>query len=614
MLRGRFAWATALLWLSPATGAEPIEAQVLVYGGTPSGIASALAAADSGRAVLLVEPYSHVGGMTTNGLSHPDFRTFEGLSGTYLAFTRRVLDHLSATFGAGSPEVAASFRGTHAGPGINRLVFERMIAERPGIEVRARTRLIGVEVDESGGSRRIAAARFGPEGDGPIDVRARVFIDASYEGDLMAAAGVPYRVGREGRAEYGEPLAPEEADGQVQGYNFRLTITDVPEDRVPPLEPPGYRREEFEGLVPLLESGALDSVFCPSRGGVYKAQIPPLPRGKRDINDVSREVVRLSLPGLNDAWPEGDAETRRAIFDAHVRHNVGMLYFLQTDPAVPARFREEARRWGFCRDEHPEHGHLPEQIYVREARRMAGRHVFTEHDTGHAPGDARSVPRPDAIACGDYGPNCHGTSHEGPRFGGRHSGEFYKQVPPYQIPFGVLLPRDGDCDNLLVPVACSASHVGFCALRLEPIWASMGQASGLAAHLAIRDGVPVGEVPVPELQRLLHAAESATIYVSDVPPGAPDFAAVQWWGTLGGLHGLAPVPGTPGQRGENIVGQYYEAFPNHAAGLDEPMDDGLRRRWLALASGLGLPTGPLLDAASRGEFIRGAFALAPDGP
>jgi hypothetical protein len=163
-----------------------------------------------------------------------------------------------------------------------------------------------------------------------------------------------------------------------------------------------------------------------------------------------------------------------------------------------------------------------------------------------------------------------------------------------------------------VPVACSSSHVGFCALRLEPIWTSLGQAAGHAAHLAIRDDVPLGDVGVRELQRRLHADGSATIYVSDVPPGSADFPAVQWWGTQGGLHGLAPEPETPGQRGANIIGQYYEAFPGHSAGLDLPMDDALERRWLSLASDLGLAAERLRGLSTRREFIRRAFAMKAD--
>ncbi len=577
----------ALLFLTSScttpgpAGNDPTD--VLVYGATPAGIAAALAAADGGRDVVLVEPCSRVGGLVTNGLSHADFRTFESLTGAYLEFTTRVREHYG-------PAVDC-FRGTHAEPKVNLLVLERMLAERPRIRVLRRHPLSGVEVS---GGRLVAAVCGGRR------LAASVFIDASYEGDLMAAAGVPYRVGREGKSEYGESLAPEAPDAQVQGYNFRLTMTRDPALRVHPPAPPGYAREDYIGLLPLLEAGRIQPVFGPKGPVVYKVQVPPLPRGKVDINDMSNGAVRLSMPELSAGWPDGDAGARKRIHDAHVRHNVGLLHFLQNDAAVPAKAREEAREWGLCRDEFEETGHVPEQLYVREARRMRGLQVFTEKEVDAVPGDARSRHQPTAIASGDYGPNCHGTGHEGPRYGGRHTGEFYKPAPPYSIPYGVILPRD--IANLLVPGALSASHVGFCALRLEPIWMSLGQAAGWAAHLAIESGSAVQDVDVRRLQERLHRDGSATIYVSDVPPGAADFAAVQAWGAAGGLQGLSTAPEKPGQRGRPIVGQYYEAFPGHSVELDRPLDDALRARWEGIARRLGVAS---FAARTRGDFIRG---------
>jgi hypothetical protein len=242
---------------------------------------------------------------------------------------------------------------------------------------------------------------------------------------------------------------------------------------------------------------------------------------------------------------------------------------------------------------------------------MVGRHVFTERDSEHAPGDARAVRHPDAIAFGDYGNNCHGTAREGNRFEGRHTGEFYKSVPPHQIPCGTLVPRE--VANLLVPVAASSSHVGFCALRLEPIWMSLGEAAGHAAHLANAGNVAVQEISVARLQARLHASGAGTIYVSDVLPGHRDFAAVQWWGTSGGLHGLASTPVKPGQRGRNISGQYYEAYPFHAAELDLPLQPHLKVRWLALARSLGANDEALVEETTRGGFIRRAFNWAGAG-
>lgn len=239
---------------------------------------------------------------------------------------------------------------------------------------------------------------------------------------------------------------------------------------------------------------------------------------------------------------------------------------------------------------------------------MVGRYVFTEGDTNHADGDARAKLQRDAIAMGDYGENCHGTAHSGPRIGGKHTGEFYKPVPPYQVPFGVIVPQT--LDNLLVPVACSASHVGFCALRLEPIWSGLGQAAGVTAALAVKSNRSVPDVAVAEIQARLHAAGAATIYVSDVPPGSADFVAVQWWAARGGLHGLAPAPDKPGARGKQIIGQYYEAFPGHALEPTKSLDKTTRKRWIMLAAASNVLSLQLATATTRGAFIRAAYRAA----
>ncbi len=624
------------LLLSLLLSLSPIHAEeygVLIYGATPGGIAAALAAAEDGESVLLVEPTGQVGGLMTNGLTHADFRTFEGITGFYRKFSALVEAHYRETYGADSPQVKESFRGTQAEPKVHLALFQKLLAAQPKITVKTRWVLDRVKSssdsdgDAPGKVRAVELALFADETNTLHQVGARMFIDGTYEGDLLAAAGVPYRVGREAGEEYAESLAPDEADTQLQGYNFRLTMTRDPANRVMPKAPDGYDREDLVELLPLLADGRLKQVWGMSSSAVIKAHFPPLPNGKFDINDMSRGPVRLSLPGENDEWPDGSGgvatrelnsgvvapfsrtalrDARARVWGAHRSWQIGLIYFLQNDAAVPEKFRTEAREMGWCRDEYVDSGHLPEQLYVREARRMVGTYVFTEKDTDPAPEDARAVLRRDAIAMGDYGPNCHGTAHEGSLFGGKHTGEFYKRVAPYQIPYGVLLPRD--FENLLVPVAASSSHVGFCALRLEPIWMSMGEAAGHAAHFANARRTTVARVPVPELQSRLHSTGAATIYVSDVLPGDPDFEAVQWWGTAGAWHGLAASPKEPGERGKNIVGQYYEAFPHHTASLGEALTEETRARWNKLAGELGVTPLPTEPELTRGEWLRKVWA------
>jgi hypothetical protein len=368
-------------------------------------------------------------------------------------------------------------------------------------------------------------------------------------------------------------------------------------------------------LLPLLDGERLERVFSDTfdglDNGIYKRQTPKLPNDKRDINDVSRGIVRLSLPHINNEWPDGDEATRADIFAQHVRHNVGMLHFLQNDEAVPEAFQKDALTWGLCRDEYVYNDHLPEQLYVREARRMVGRHVFTQHDVDRAPdtNHARAVFQPDAVAMGDYGLNCHGTNHEGGLYGGKHTGEFYKSAAPYQIPYGVLLPEK--IGNLTVPVACSSSHVGFCALRLEPIWMSLGQAAGEAVGLALETQSSLAEVPASSIRERLHTSGMATIYVSDVREDSSDFAAVQWWGSVGGFialdRGPDDEPAEYGKRGKQIIGQYREAYPEHAVKLDEPLSSDLREAWLSLAADHIESQDALATAKTRGEFIRAAW-------
>lgn len=597
-----------------ADESEPQAYDAVIYGATPAGIAAAIPIGrrDPELRVALVTRYRRVGGLMTNGLTHPDFRTFEGRTGLFLEVNQRVERYYAEKYGPDSQQVKDSLSGTHAGPEVNHIVLREMFDALPGITILTQHRLESVETSDG----RVVSCSF-TSPDSTVTLTAKYFVDATYEGDLMAAAGVPYRVGRESRDDYDESLAPPEADRQVQGYNFRLTMTDVPENRALVPMPDGYQREDYFALLPLLENGSIKRIFGDAfddmPGGIYKRQTPKLPNGKRDINDVSRGVVRLSLPDINNAWPDGDAATRDAIFAEHVRHNVGMLYFLQHDEAVPARFREEAQQWGFCRDEYVDNQHLPEQLYVREARRMLGRHVFIQRDTDRATGSegARAVFQPDAIAMGDYGLNCHGTDHEGPRYGGEHTGEFYKGTAPYQIPYGTILPID--VDNLAVPVACSASHVGFCALRLEPIWMSLGQAAGEAVDLALESRKALPDVSPAAIRERLHQTGAATIYTSDVREDSPDFAAVQWWGSLGGFIALDQSQNREtfkyGQRGESCIGQYYEAFPRHAVDLDAPLDEHTREAWIALAKENGLSVEIPGKSSSRGLFIRRAWSV-----
>jgi len=601
--------------LSPLVSARHIHAEdreatydVLIYGATPAGIAAAVSAGRHDHRVLLIEPTSRIGGLMTNGLSHPDFRTFEAITGLYADLVAKTLQYYTETYGPDSQQVKDCLRGTHPEPKLTLRLFAEMLKAQPNVTVMTATRLDSLKLNQ--GETTIDRASFIDAKGKQFSVDSALFIDATYEGDLMAAAGVDYRVGRESRDEYDESLAPVVADEKVQGYNFRLTMTNQAENRTWPVQPANYDRTDYLDLLPLIASGEIEKPFHITTHGsnkkaIYKAHDPLLPNGKFDINDMSRGNVRLSLPQFNNAWPDGDQETRRQLFDLHVQHNIGMFYFFQNDEAVPEEFRRQAREWGFCRDEFLDSQHLPVQLYVREARRMVGMSVFTQQNTSaHSLTSVRSTFAPDAVAMGDYGPNCHGTGHEGPLYGGQHTGEFYQIVAPYQIPYGTIVPRT--INNLLVPGAVSSSHVGFCALRLEPIWISLGEAAGTAAHLALTKNQPVQDVSAIEIRRLLHRSGCATIYVSDLSRSSPDFELVQWWGSLGGWHNVVERTGEYGQRGPHFRGQYFEAFPDHAADLSKKLDPALVKQWRNLAAEYDLEMDPvkMKSARTRGEFLR----------
>jgi hypothetical protein len=394
----------------------------------------------------------------------------------------------------------------------------------------------------------LKAVTLTPTRDGPAQrVTAKVFVDGTYEGDLAALARVPYRVGREARSEYDEPHAgrifvrnrfggawPDEArdgrlnvlpyhhttvevlakpstgagDRAVQAYNLRTILTREPANRVMLTEPPaGYDREAMSRLE-------------------YSSKVP-LPNGKISWN-------RPQLVGPHHAWPDGDRATRERIFRQHREATLGLLWYLQNDPAVPANLRKQWEGYGLAKDEFPDNDHMPYDIYVREARRLTGRATFTQHDAMLAAGLGRTPIHADSIGITDYPMDAH-ACHDERVDGSQHEGKLLLAIEtrPGQVPYRCLLPQG--VDNLLVPVCLSASHVGWGTVRMEPVWMHVGESAGCAAALSVRTGQTPAALAPDQLLRRLADTGVMLAFLNDAAPGGsePWSAAVQYLANRG---------------------------------------------------------------------------------
>ena len=619
-----------LLFFTGPLRAQTVE--VVIYGATPAGIFAALNAAREGHSVALVEEYPHIGGLMTGGLSFTDFRSLESLSGTFNEYRFRVLDYYKEKYGPNSQQVADSYFGVNAEPQVTLMIFQQMLAEQPSINVLTKHRLVKASVTESSsGSSKIDAATFTDLATGkPVVIPGKIFIDATYEGDLAVAAGAEYRIGRESREEYCEIHAGKiftkngqivtgstgEGDARVQAYNFRLIMTDSAANRRMVERPANYQREQFLPIAEVFANGKVKQIFTQSPAGILRVQ--PLVNRKADINDIKNAPVRMSSLGENYAYPDGSPEVRAKIIAEHREHILGMVYFLQNDESIPLAARQEAREWGLAKDEFTDNDgaairgaairNFPYRLYIREARRIMGEVVFTENSVSLAPGSVRSRLEPNAIAISDYALNCHGVSPPSPLYPDMTEGDFNASPQPFQIPYGVMLPKK--FENLLVPVAVSASHVGFCGIRLEPTWSALGQAAGLAAHLSLKNKVPVTQVQVAELQSLLLKKGAKIIYVSDVEADSPYFEAVQYFGAKGFFHDLY-APEEVSLRSVPVLKlQYSGPMLYHDVEPEKVLDSKLAERWMTK-----LPAGQQAQARqlyatkswTRGELLNALF-------
>ena len=504
-----------------------VKSDLIVFGGTPAGIMSAVAAGRHGTKVVLIEPSYLIGGLMSGGLHKTDIGKRDTIGGLSAEFFKRVMAFYTTMYGAGSPQVKAldytqdpkTRGGYYFEPKIALQIFREMLAEA-GVTVRTKEQL--QSVDAVAGLIRSLVTRHYETG-AETRFTGTVFIDGSYEGDLMAQAGVLYRVGREARAEYHESYAgltdgPAEylgtGDHRVQSYNVRSTISVDPNNRVPIPKPKQYFREAHAHLIATVNAHGLKRLveLYPDRD--RWAEI----NGKLDPN-------KADFIGTNLGYSEGDYEQRARITARVQDYWLSHWYMLQNDPALPEDFKTDARRYGLPKDEYLESNHVSPQIYVRVARRMQGRYFLTQHDV------QRSRSKPDAICMGSYGTDCHGIQMIQTEDGLKLEGDFNGAADAYEIPYRSITPYG--VKNLLVVAAISASHVAYASVRMEPVFMMLGHAGGLAAHLALTGKTSVQDISIAKLQAGLTSA------------GMPLKAPYRPWVEIRAVQNGPYRPGTP---------------------------------------------------------------------
>jgi len=513
----------------PRANAQPQRADIVVYGCTSGGVVAAIEARRLGRSVLLVCREDYLGGMSTNGLGWSDTGNHRAIGGLSLDFYRRVKRHYddpAVWIHAPRPARGENFVDGDAmwqfEPKVGEKIYEDWAREAGVTIVRNqpldRSRR-GVEMADG----RITAFRSktGRRFEG------KVFIDATYEGDLMAGAGVRFTVGREANATYGETLngvqlknttnhqftldidpwrvpgnpssgplprvsaerpAPDgTADAKIQAYTYRMCLTDVPANRVTFPKPKGYDAGQYALLKRYMDAGFRD----------FFRKFDRIPNGKTDTNNFG--AFSFDNIGMNYRYPEGSDVERAAIAREHTLYQQGLLWFMANDPGVPAETRAEMAKWGLCRDEFAGNGHWPREMYVREARRMVSDFVMAEpHLRGTSP-----TPRP--IGMGSYNMDSHNVQRIVDARGFvRNEGNI--EVSPgraYPISYDAIVPRKDEAANLLVPVALSASHIAYGSIRMEPVFMILGQSAAAAASIAIDNSVPVQDVDYSRLRARL---------------------------------------------------------------------------------------------------------------
>jgi hypothetical protein len=480
---------TAIFTAAAATAGAAEQSDVVIYTASPGGIMAAVAAARDGARVLVVEPTKYVGGIVAQGgLVLTDLGSESTIGGLAREFFERVVAHYEQSYGPESQQREhtkfQSYPGGCYEPRVAEKVYEEYLASQPNIRVLRQVELEDVRVQDG---RIVSFTGVKPDGERVV-VEGKIFLDASYTGDLLAKSGVPYQIGREAQSATGEPLARQTADKAIQAYNYRLTLTKDPENRVPIEQPENYDAENYAYML----DGILRNT--PHRIGNIFRPYWRLPNQKQDTNVAD-------MAGENHDYPDATPEQRREIEKRHRDYSLGYIYFLQNDERVPSEIREGARAWGLPRDEFADNGHFPRAIYVREARRMKGEYLMRQQDL------QEERRKDDGIALGSYAIDSHSVkTYEDGKGQRRRDGYLFVPVKPYAIPYRAMLPKRENASNLLVPVKMSSTHIAWASMRMEPVFMMTGEAAGAAAAQALKTGQTLHDLDTNALRSRLAEA------------------------------------------------------------------------------------------------------------
>lgn len=593
------------LFFFRASGQSVIEADVCIYGGTSAGVIAAYAVQKLGKKAILMEPGYSLGGMSSGGLGYTDIGNKFAITGLARDFYRRVGDHYG------------KFEQWIFEPHVAEKIFNDYV-QQGGYTVKFNSRV--KEVKKTGTAITEVVFENALSLSGPVQiVRAKMFIDCTYEGDLMAKAGVRYRVGREANSEFnetingvqlmkghqfpdgvdpyvikGQPesgllwgispesLAPEgSGDDKVQAYNFRICLSSNPSNRVTITRPEGYDSSRYELLLRLMDAQPENRTL-----NDYVI-LSPMPNQKTDINN--RGGFSTDMIGMNYRYPEAGYEERAAIVKEHERYTKGLLYFLGNDLRVPQPIRDEMKKWGYPKDEYVSNGHWSPQLYVREARRMVGQYVMTQ---ANCEGNAKVG---DGVGLAAYTMDSHNTQRL--VVNGQVKNEGNVEIGgfgPYPIAYRSLTPKPDEAANLLVPVCLSATHIAYGSIRMEPVFMVLAQSSATAAVMAIDQAVPVQEINVSALREKLRKDPLADGSVFEILVDNEDQPSVEetgkWERITKGGYGpsfLVNESGTSAsvrfspeipKKGKYTVYLYFPKIPNAASATRIIVHDGKKEK------------------------------------